>query len=140
MEHKTNVVDIKVLKAEVKTNIVDEGLDVFYDPMFYDKQQAYDILQQLKTEIVDDSPDCSSFTTEGLTLSSSGHQVEFEDERMINRVCKKGPWSSILTKIRNDIVKKLGISLDLCLVDWDKDGRDKKELTMEDIDTSSPII
>ena len=71
MDHKTNVADMKVVKAGVKTNIVDEGLGVLYHPMFYNKKQAYNILQKLKTEIVDQGPDSGSFKS--LTMSSNSN-------------------------------------------------------------------
>jgi len=138
----------------VKTNIDDEGRDVFYLPTFYNEQQAYDILQQLKTEIVNESTKCSSFIPdwlsssfipEGLSLNSTGHQVATGDKG--SKVCKKpmghGPWSPILMKIRDDIEEALRIRLNLCLADWHQDGHDVKGITMDnggDIDIGSSII
>jgi len=139
--------DTKVVEAVVKTNIVDEGLDVFYDPLFYNKQQALDTWQQLlKTEIVSDNLDTSSFTPDVLSFSSGENQVVNNDDRPVSSFCKEPidqPWRKILTKIRNDIQKALGISLNLCLADWHKDGHDRNLVARcldEDIDPGSSII
>jgi len=70
----------ELVKVGVKANIVDEGFDVFYHPMFYSKHQAYDILQQLKTEIVNESRENLPFILELLSLSNRGHQVATGDK------------------------------------------------------------
>jgi len=129
MSRKISVMDTKVVEAGVKTNIVDEGLDVFYDPIFYNKQQAFEILQQLKSEIGNDNLESSS---DVLSFKSIEH-VANRDEEPVSTVCKQTldnePQRYILTKIREDIKKALDIRLNLCYADWHKDGRDRKVVT-----------
>jgi len=135
--------DTKVVEAGVKTNIFDEGLDMFYDPFFYKKDQALDLLQQFKTEIENDNLECSSFTPDVLSFSSSEHQFANRDDRPVNTFGKPTIWKNILTKIRDDIEKALGIRLNLCLADWHKDGHNGSlvnEYQQEDIDPDSSII
>jgi len=106
---------------------------VFYDPLFYNKQQAFDILQQLKTEIVNDNLECSSFTSDVLSFTSSEHQVANKDERPVSTVYKQtmdnGPWKNIMTKIQDDIENANGTRLNHCVAYWNKDGHDKKVVT-----------
>jgi len=117
MDRETNVMDKEIVEVGVKTNIVDERLDVFYHPTFYNKQQAYDILQQLKTETVSWNSEGSGFIPKGLSLNS-GYQVATGDkESTLGKPIVKIPWSPILMKIRDDIVQALGIRFNLCLVD-----------------------
>jgi len=87
MDRKTNIMDKEVVKVGVKTNIVDKGLDVFYNPTFYNKRQTRDILRQLKTDIMTESTELSPLISDGLSLNSSGHQVSIGDKG--STVCKK---------------------------------------------------
>jgi len=144
MDRKTNVMDIQVVKTGGKTNIVDVGLDVFFHP-FYGKQQACEILQQLKTELVNDSPQVSLFNPSGMGSSCSGHQVSNEDDEHLTTGSKKsvgdsGSWSTIVSKIQADIEKELGINLNLCLADWHTDGQGMTIDNEEDINTGSSIV
>jgi len=139
--------DTKVVEAGVKTDIVDEGLHVLYDPLFYNKQQAFDILQQLKTEIVNDNLEFSSFTPDVLSLTSSERQVAYRDERAVSTVYKQTMdnelWRIVLTKIRDDIEMANGIRCTHCVAEWHKDGHDRKVVTKwheDDIDRRSSII
>jgi len=145
MDRKTNVMHKEVVQVGAKTNIVDKGLNVFYNPTFYNKQQAYDILQQLNREVVNESTECSSFIPAAQSLNSSANQFGTGDEGSTGskKSMNNGPCNPILMKIRDDIEEALGIRLNLCLADWHKDGHGRKGVTMhneEDMDTGSSVI
>jgi len=72
--------DKEAVKVGVKTNIVDKGLDVFYNPTFYNKRQTREILRQLKTDIMTESRECSPLISDWQSLNSRGHQVAIGDK------------------------------------------------------------
>jgi len=150
MDRKTNVMDMQVVKTSIKANIVDEGLDVFYQPMFYSEKQAYRILQQLKSELVYDSSKASSFNPEVMSFGSAP-KVPSEDKEHLSTGSKQsagskkstigsGSWNSILMKIQSDIEMKLRIKLNLCLADWHEDGKGTTIHNEEDISPGSSIV
>jgi len=93
MDRKTNLMDKEILQVGVKTELVDKGLNVFYHPTFYNKRQTRDILRKLKTDIITESTELSPLISDGLSLSSSGHQVSVGDKgsRDWKKPMKNGP-------------------------------------------------
>lgn len=147
MARRATDAERKVIKTRVKTNIIDEGLNVFFHPMFYSRREAYDILQQLEAEIVYDSPEDSSVIINGERQNIRRQHVAHGDTGLVYTFCERTmdtkAWTPVLAKVRDDIEKQLGMRFNFCLVNRYKDGLDRIGAHMddeEDLDRDASII
>jgi len=121
---------IKTIETKVDTHIVDEGLDVFFSPMFYPQEQTYIILRQLEKEIVWDMhmPKYSWQTISEEKETFFASQVAYGDVGFLHTLNNEAEntreWTPTLEKIRGDIFKALGVSFNFCLISRQKDLHD----------------
>jgi len=147
MARRASDAERKVIKTRVKTNIIDEGLNVFFHPMFYTRREAYDILQKLEAEIVYDSPEDSSVIINGERQNIRRQHVAHGDEGLVYTFCERTmdtrAWTPVLAKVRDDIEKALGLRFNFCLVNRYRNGLDRIGAHMddeEDLDPNASII
>jgi len=135
------------IQAKVKTNIVDEGLNVVFHPLFFSKTEADDIFEQLHSEIIDHGAEkiTSCFRTENRNLRRQ--QVSYGDKDLLHTFCGStmymNSWTPSLSKLRFHIEKTFGIRYNFCVVNWRSDGHVRIGSHMDigdDLEPDIPLI
>lgn len=126
----------KTLPSDVEATIVDEGLNIYFNPTFYSKEEAQDILQQLENEIVYDTPEDSTVLLRGRRQQIRRQHVGHGDDGLIytfsDRTLATRPWCPVLARVRDDIEKTFGVRYNFVLVNRYKNGLDRIGAHMDD--------
>jgi len=137
----------KTIPSNVETTLIDEGLNVYFNPMFYNKEEAWVILQQLEEEIVYDKPEDSTVLLRGRRQQIRRQHVAHGDDGVVytfsDRTLATRPWTPLLARVRDDVEKVTGVRYNFVLLNRYKDGLDRIGAHMDDeseIDPKASIV